>query len=264
MSDEIPIGSPPAPPGRHAAPLGWYPDPVDPQRERYWDGWQWSSDVRAAARPHQPQQAAPQVMGPHGSTQPGHGQPPQAWNPAQAPVPMTADGVPLAGWWHRAGAILLDGIMLAILQSIAILPLLGHTIDAISAYFDEVMAATRSGAPLPAELTPTDLMDTSTQFLISAVSLVIALAWYTLFVRFKGATPGKLITGLRVVPVDQGRHTGGLGWGPSISRALVWVLPTINVLLMVLRVVDVVMAASSPKKQALHDAIAKTQVVRSR
>src|ERR687893_2334959 len=45
MSD-IPVGSPPVPPGRHAAPGGWYADPVDPARERYWDGWQWSRNTR--------------------------------------------------------------------------------------------------------------------------------------------------------------------------------------------------------------------------
>src|SRR6478736_5390805 len=45
MSD-IPVGSPVPPPGRHAAPGGWYPDPIDASQERYWDGWQWSRTTR--------------------------------------------------------------------------------------------------------------------------------------------------------------------------------------------------------------------------
>ncbi|WP_198672010.1 DUF2510 domain-containing protein, partial [Desertihabitans aurantiacus] len=51
---EIPVGSPQPPPGRHAAPGGWYPDPVDQRRERWWDGWQWSRDVRERQAPVAP------------------------------------------------------------------------------------------------------------------------------------------------------------------------------------------------------------------
>ena len=56
---DIPIGSPPVPPGRHAAPGGWYPDPVDPAQERYWDGWQWSRNTRPRAGTQQPGFAPP-------------------------------------------------------------------------------------------------------------------------------------------------------------------------------------------------------------
>lgn len=28
-------------------PAGWYPDPTDPGRRRYWDGARWSSDISA-------------------------------------------------------------------------------------------------------------------------------------------------------------------------------------------------------------------------
>ena len=59
MSSEIPVGSPPVPPGRHAAPSGWYPDPVNRANERYWDGWQWSRNTRPSENP-----AAGQPVGP--------------------------------------------------------------------------------------------------------------------------------------------------------------------------------------------------------
>src|SRR5215218_9164881 len=113
---EIPRGSPPVPPGRHAAPSGWYADPIDAGQERYWDGWQWSRNTRAregtaapgqgpAGHPPQPGLSAnpgySQYPGypQQGPSQPWTGQP-TAGRPGQAT--LTADGVPLAGWWWRA------------------------------------------------------------------------------------------------------------------------------------------------------------------
>src|SRR5215210_4105633 len=106
MSD-IPVGSPPVPPGRHAAPGGWYADPVDPARERYWDGWQWSRNTR-------PREAAPYIP------PTAIGPPPGNFAQAGYPVPprylshqavATADGVRLAGWWWRALAAILDNVI---------------------------------------------------------------------------------------------------------------------------------------------------------
>src|SRR4029450_9686829 len=116
---DIPVGSPPAPPGRHAAPSGWYPDPVNPAQERYWDGWQWSRNTR-------PRTDSPSVS---------YRQAPYASYPASnAPRPplgyagprtgsvqatMTADGVPLASWWWRGLAVLIgNGILPAIVTVI--------------------------------------------------------------------------------------------------------------------------------------------------
>ena len=104
---DIPVGSPPAPPGRHAAPGGWYPDPVNAAQERYWDGWQWSRNTRPRA----------------GSPSAGYGQAPYAPYPqpnATRPVGYTDRGrvqrrrprprtaSPLASWWWRVLAVLID------------------------------------------------------------------------------------------------------------------------------------------------------------
>ena len=117
MSD-IPVGSPPVPPGRHAAPGGWYADPVDPARERYWDGWQWSRNTRpregqappyaapAGAAPTGYPGAGPGYTGstpgapgaaPGGYRQPGH-------PPGYPPVPVyvgRAAPVAVTGNWDR-------------------------------------------------------------------------------------------------------------------------------------------------------------------
>jgi uncharacterized RDD family membrane protein YckC len=83
-----------------------------------------------------------------------------------------------------------------------------------------------------------------------------------LFLRLKSATLGKMLCRLRVVPVDQGRHLGGLSWGSAIVRALVWLVPSLNAILLPLRLVDALFPLWHPKRQALHDLAARTQVVR--
>ena len=85
-----------------------------------------------------------------------------------------------------------------------------------------------------------------------------------LFLRWRSATPGKLVAGLRVVPLDRGRSTEKLGWSTVVTRALVWTVPNLQTFLVVVRIIDVAMPLWNPKKQALHDAAAKTQVVKIR
>lgn len=113
-------------------------------------------------------------------------------------------------------------------------------------------------------LAGTEIITTGEALLFTAVQLGVGLAYHVLFLRLKGATPGKLVTGLRVVRVDQGRSTKRLGWGPVTLRALVWLVPTINGLLAVVRLVDALFPLWQPKRQSLHDLVARTQVVRIR
>ena len=125
MSD-IPVGSPPAPPGRHAAPGGWYPDPLDLARERYWDGWQWSRNTRVSEVPQAYRQApaAPTEPGPYGHAAPGSVGPYVA-GPGPMPARQavaTADGVPLAGWWWRALGGLLDAVLVGTVSGLLTLP----------------------------------------------------------------------------------------------------------------------------------------------
>jgi uncharacterized RDD family membrane protein YckC len=73
-----------------------------------------------------------------------------------------------------------------------------------------------------------------------------------------------LICGLRVVRVDQGHDPGPLPWSSIFIRAGIWVLPGISSLLSLITVVDVLFPLWHPKRQALHDMAARTQVIRSR
>ncbi|MFL6065513.1 MAG: RDD family protein [Friedmanniella sp.] len=275
MSD-IPVGSPPVPPGRHAAPSGWYADPIDAGQERYWDGWQWSRNTRAregtaapgqgpAGYPPQPGLSAnpgySQYPGypQQGPSQPWTGQP-TAGRPGQAT--MTADGVPLAGWWWRALAAIVDGVFVGILGSLASLPLLLPMIRRLSAFVAQSMEAARQGQVQPPPPSTTELLPVGDQLMLSLIAVAISFVYQVVFLHWRGATPGKLICGLRVVPVDRGRYRDRLAWGSVSVRALVWTLPGLSSLLFLVRLLDVLFPLWQPKRQALHDLAARTQVVK--
>ena len=256
MSD-IPVGSPPVPPGRHAAPGGWYTDPVDPTRERYWDGWQWSRTTR-------PPETAPYGP-PPAAGGPPLDHPAQAGYPVQPsypshPVATTADGVRLAGWWWRALAAVLDFVITSLVVTIVAFPIWQPLLDAMTAYFQEVLQAQQSGAPPPAF--DADLFTYRDQILLTAVSLGVPLLYHMVFLRWRGATPGKLICGLRVVPVDRGRDPGPLSWSAVGIRSAIWVLPWMSCFTGIFTALDALFPLWQPKRQALHDLAARTQVVR--
>jgi uncharacterized RDD family membrane protein YckC len=265
MSD-IPVGSPAPPPGRHAAPGGWYPDPVDPTRERYWDGWQWSRTTRprenAGYRPPYATAGAPASS--------GYPAPPAAHGyPGAVRVMLTQDGVPLSSWLWRVLAALVDNLITSLVVSVLAFPVWQRMYATFSSYFDALLAAQRSGIgppPPPALLAGSDL------FIVTAVTLGVGVVYQVLFVRWRAATPGKMLCHLRIVPVDQGRFSGVLSWNTVGVRAAVKVLPGVNALLGSLlsllvglfAILDVLFPLWHPKRQALHDLAAKTQVVRTR
>lgn len=281
MSD-IPVGTPPVPPGRHAAPSGWYADPTDGRQERYWDGWQWSRNTRAregvgsaqpppAAYPTAPSgppsQGYPQQgYPPQGYGQQGYGNgysqpgPPAGGRPGQAWA--TADGVPLAGWWWRVLAGAVDNILLSMVTTLVTLPLLLPMIRTISAYFTEVMQAAEQGQLQP-PLDPYALISAGDQLRLALIGVVLTFAYQLVFLRWRGATPGKLICGLRVVPVDQGRERAPLSWRTVAVRAAIWAAPGLYGALALFRLLDVLFPLWQPRRQALHDLAARTQVVRA-
>ena len=279
MSD-IPVGSPPVPPGRHAAPGGWYADPVDAARERYWDGWQWSRNTRPREGQPPPYAAgsapggypAPGAAGYSGpalgggypgshTPQPGYPAAPAYGYPA-GPMVTTADGVPLAGWWWRVLAAVIDYVLLSTVVTIVAAPVWLPIYEAFAAYLEAVVEAAQAGAAAPPVMDPTQLVPVRAQVILTAVSVGLGMLYHVTFLRWKGATLGKLACRLRVVPVDRGRDPGPLSWNAVGIRAAVWVLPGISSLLALFTVVDALFPLWHPKRQALHDLAAKTQVVK--
>lgn len=242
VSDEIPVGSPPAPPGRHAAPGGWYADPVDETRERYWDGWQWSRQTREATAPKRARAVASD----------------------RAAASDRADGesARLAGWWHRALAAIIDGTLLFLVATVLLSPIYLTISERMQPVVDQMFREALNGDAI-SPLRPEELMSQQEQLIILAVTVGIALVYHVGMLRWRGQTLGKIITGLRVVPVDEhDRH--GLSWRAAIMRSIMWVLPGQHTCLWPVRVIDVLVPLSSPLRQTLHDRVAGTQVIRLR
>ena len=286
------------PPGRHAAPSGWYPDPVNAANERYWDGWQWSRTTRPVENPVPP--SGPSGYGPPGASQaPGQYSPGQQQRPGQQsygqqqppsqqpyqpqtygqqpyapqgygqpyaikPIATTADGVPLAGWWARALAIVIDAVLVGIVAALLAMPIYLRMAQALGDYFRESIQAGEQGLPMPPQPDISAIISNTDQIILLAVTLGLHTLYIAAFLRWRGATPGKLIVGLRVVPVDQGRSQEKLGWSVVFVRALCWTVPNLYLLLLVFRIADVLFPLTNPRRQALHDLAARTQVIRIR
>lgn len=286
MSD-IPIGSPPVPPGRHAAPQGWYPDPVDHNRERYWDGWSWSRNTRVSTQPrsYQPDLYPDGTFHRGHDQQGGYQQPGQQFGPGSyqqhpyqqhpyqqhahpqtaRPPALTADGVPIAGWGWRFLAGILDLIIVTIVADIASIPILIKMLPAVRQYFNSILQAEQRGAQPPPALTPIDLLSSNDQILVTVILLAVGLLYFSLFWRFKAATPAQLLCGLRIVPADHGHNAELLPWQTVVVRALTWWVPlAVSNVLLIFAIVNALFPLGNVKRQAIHDLAARTQIVKIR
>ncbi|MDR0435955.1 MAG: RDD family protein [Propionibacteriaceae bacterium] len=271
---------------------GWYPDPADQARQRYWDGTHWTAETRGGVpdfavepatsyanaenelhggdygtQPVTPStyQAEPSSAYQPGDIMPGYG----AYNPDPAyeppryggydySGPVTADGVPLAGWWWRVLAMVLDGALLTALGQVysVFLPDWG---TGFQRWVNDFIDAVERGA-----LVYPDFRDPSYDFVgplstYAMVATVVALLYSTAMLSFKGATVGMLICRLRVVPVDQGLHVGGLPIGKAFLRCLAYDLMAAFAVPLV---INVLFPLWDRGRQTLHDKIVGTQVVR--
>ena len=154
---------------------------------------------------------------------------------------VMASGVAVTSKWHYGGfwirvvARLIDGITLGIAQAFIALLFFG----AFGAQF--LPSVTRS-APIGRLL--------GFQFL----SYAIAIAYDVVFLRYQGATPGKMALGLKVVRSDG----GSLGWGISVGRYFMYLVSSI------ILSIGCIMAGFDNEKRALHDRVCDTRVIYKR
>ena len=154
---------------------------------------------------------------------------------------METPTVTHAGFWMRFAAILIDGILIGAVNSIVMTPLLGQT-------FQMAMSA-ESG-----DLTQFDLMAWITTFIVSNI-VVTVISWLYFAFMESGSmqgTLGKKLLGIKVTDMDGGR----IGFGRATGRYFGKILS--GMILMI----GFLMAAFTEKKQALHDMLAGTLVVK--
>jgi len=146
------------------------------------------------------------------------------------------------GFWMRFGARMIDGIVLAvpllILAALLIPNLIRTQGDPSNPAFARIAAF-------------------GVTFFLCY--FVVLICYEVLFLRYRGATPGKMACGLKVVRSDG----NSLGWGTSIGRFVMWNLVTSGIpyLNFILILISGIMAGTDSEKRALHDRVCDTRVV---
>lgn len=276
------------PPG--LPPEGWYPNPDNAEQQRWWDGQQWTEHVAVGApmapgyeqqtppaqpqapAPYQPYQPAQPQPGYQPYPQPGaypgyspYGQPgqqpgqPGAYPayPAALPRGVLPDGARVAGWWWRVLARIIDGLVTLVPTAILGLPLIRRVVDQFRDYFDAADAANRAGLPIPHFNSGTITRDL---LLLGLIGGLVQMVYELVFLKLCAATLGKLACGLRVRAWDV---RGPLSWSLIGKRVLGFQVatsvPQVGGLYYLL---DVIWPLWDTRKQALHDKIAGSAVVK--
>ncbi len=268
-------------------PAGWYPDPdpeaPEPKGQRYWDGQQWTEHVQPAAQASPGSAPPPYPSGQYGQPgQPGQeqvGYPgDQTYQGAQGyqsypaqtayGVPgkvTTPDGQEVAGWGRRLGAWLIDSVIINIVSWIVAFPAARDYFDAVNEMTDEILSGDVGQGSTFA------ITEDMAQplLVIGLVSLVVSLVYNVAFLRTKAATPGKIMLGMQV----RLRETPGqLSYGTILARwfgqninSFIGYLPSaLGTLGGLYFLANYLWPLWDSKNQALHDKIAKTNVVRVR
>ena len=228
-----------------SAPAGWHPDPAPPPSPyhppqlRYWDGERWTE----------------------------HTAPLPAAYAAPGKATTTPDGAPLAGWWERVGALVIDGFCLLPFYVVISLPFMSHIIDVYRDYFDQVRAADDNGTAQPSPFyVQTHLLGTFVA--IAALGILLNLLWTFGWLRWKAATPGKLALGLRIrlreAPGPLSWGTIGRRWLAQYGVALVGLVPLVGYVTGLYSLLDDLWPLWDDQRQAIHDKFAGTNVVRTR
>jgi uncharacterized RDD family membrane protein YckC len=245
-------------------PAGWYPDPAPqtiPGRQRYWDGTQWTEHLHdpqpaPPAYPQAPQYPQTAQYPQYPQYQPTEGQQVPVYAPAASSRPTTPDGAPLSGWWRRVLARVLDGFIALPLFVLAASPVVASQWDELQKWADDISYAIDNNTADPP--TPA-LFDVTTGpgFALVLSGLAAYFVYELVFLFWKQATPGKLIVGLRV----RRRESPDLPASSILGRVGFGLVGQFCGLVLLL---DYLWPLWDSKNQALHDKVARTNVVLAR
>lgn len=199
-----------------------------------------------------------------------YGQPPAGRDYGAAPTyqwrpmgPTTSDGTPLAQWWQRLLASMIDGIVVTIVGGILAFPWLR---DFFVWYFDFVQKS--AAGPSTTDITSifSEISTEMARFLlpITLIQALVAFIYHVTFLTRNGASLGKMALGIRV------RRTGRPGRLTLLDAArrqalqlvltLVGVVPIVGSIAGLVSYLDQAWLLWDPRRQCLHDKIADTVV----
>jgi uncharacterized RDD family membrane protein YckC len=242
---------------------GWYPDPWpshpgEPPLLRYWDGRHWTEHARPKEQAMEPAYA--------GAAPVGTAYAPAVYSRAPA-YPATPDGQFLAGWWQRVGAYLIDAIIVGIIGGILAAPWIGDLVDAYSAFFDQALRDAEAGLQTT-DTTALEQQIAGPMGTIALIFLALGFVYNVAFLLALQATPGKLALGLRVRlrsrPGPMPVLTVLLRWASQFGVSILNVVPLLGAFIGIYSLLDMLWPLWDGKKQALHDKVARTNVVRVR
>ncbi|MGI8577799.1 MAG: RDD family protein [Nocardioidaceae bacterium] len=177
--------------------------------------------------------------------------------------PSTPDGVPLASWWSRVGARLLDVIFVSIIG----LPVTGYFyyryFGAYTTWMQQLSADASAGRPQFSFTLPNSVLHWL--LVIAVLSIVVGVAYEAYFLRCSGATPGKQIAGISVrlrdtpgpMPMTAIWRRVGVMYGLGVLGDI----PVVGVLFAIVNLLNYLWPLWDGKKQAWHDKVASTNVV---
>lgn len=214
--------------------------------------WQALSAVRVPAAAYQP--PAYQQPQPYQAPAPPSGYAPPAAQPGYVPPPnyayagQNAQGYHYAGFWIRVLARIIDSLILNVVFFIVCFPL--------GLLFGLGSAMTLGGSRFDPESFGPAMAPGMIAFMGLAIVLVFAIqiGYDVYFVSKRGATPGKIALGLKIIREDGGPISMGLALGRYfagiLSGMILWI--------------GYIMAAFDVQKRALHDHICHTRVIHTR
>ena len=142
------------------------------------------------------------------------------------------------GFWRRLVAVLIDGFVLGIAQ----IPI--YIVIGMSAAFEA------SAGNFQASKT----RHPGLYLMTKAISLVLVFFYYGWFYKNKGATPGKMVMGLKIVDAKTGTN---LGYVRSFFRETVG-----KIISFIILCLGYIMAGIRSDKRALHDLLFGTRVLK--
>ena len=185
--------------------------------------------------------------------QPGWGAPPYGQQPASAPygyVPGPVDrlGRPLADWWQRLVAIILDSIILFVPKAILTAIVVGTAVSNNGLY------TTGIGASL---------------IVLGIIFAIVDIAYFALLNGSeKGQTVGQMVLGIAVRDESTGGAIGPQRGGLRIlvldPGLLVFWIPVIGLIAGLYTLVAALSPLWDDRRQGFHDKVAKTDVIKVR
>jgi uncharacterized RDD family membrane protein YckC len=261
-------------------PAGWYQDPAPvnpaaPETVRFWDGANWTGQVRVASKKER-QEWRRRIEAESRAYARDLVQRAQAGDPEAQQImagppqgsgtrSTTPDGQAVSGWWRRFFAQWVDDIIVAVLGTMLSWPWLSQVAEAMNTYLNRAVSAAQAGIDPPSTTSFVD--DVAGPFMMMVlVYFLVGLVFEVGFLKGFNATPGKMLLGtevrLREAP-------GALPWKAVLLRwlgkrgySVLGLIPFAFLLTGLYYVIDMLWPLGDSKRQALHDKMAGTNVVR--